>query len=255
MAAVDSAWGNQIVGPMPAAADTVEGVLLNNDLGPQPTAHGVCLYRELVGDTPPSALSDLVNAAYYADITIGAGAASTRFLCDWKGQFSVVCSRIEIRARSYAPRSGTYRRAVDLDDQPIQREIHGAFVGFGGWHSGKAPTFTGREVSIAASAVGAGVGYRIPVPKFGRRFFPRLSRYTSGGSSTPIQPDLEELFLSMDRPGGAGNGASGLLEFLSVDVIRNGIDIGDAVSVSIVAGNGSMPSGAYALTPMFELAL
>lgn len=249
----DVSWGNLISGRMPEAADTLLDVLINSDLGPQPAAHGVVLFREYEGglDNPSG------NAAFYADVTFGAGAASTNFLCDWRGQFSVVCQRIGIRARSFAPRTPPYDRGTASESYR-----HGAFLGFGGWHSGKPLSFTDYERVYDPTDDPSWVQV-VAVPKFARRFFPRLSVLVggveSGNAAQPAVPaDVETIQLGITR-GGQPQAKFSQCQFVSPEVLRDGLDVSDAAFVTLTFPQSApglpLIPRKYYYTPVFELAL
>lgn len=254
----DPSWGNQIIGPLPESVDDLSDVLINNNLGPQPAAHGVLLFRERATDAYPPATEPL-NAALYADVTIGAGAASTNFLCDWSGQFSVVCSEIQIRARSYAPRASAYSRGATVGGQLLERFKHGAFLGFGGWNAAKPLTLTQREIVLDNSVTSV---WNIAVPKFARRYFPRFGRVIgdpldveSPATSIPWwKADIETLQLSISRVGtNPDNNASA--QMLTVDRVHNGIDVSEASTLQLWTRTTGVLSTTHFLTSVFELAL
>jgi hypothetical protein len=256
-------WGNQIIGGMPAVENTLYDVVINSELGPEPAAHGILLFNELTSDGESAGAATQLNAAYYAEITIGGGAVTTTFLCDWRGQFSVVASKIEIRARSYAPSTfydygpGT----LGPTGVPLKRYRHGAIIGFGGWHAAQPMKYTGPEVLIDGDSVDP-VETRIAVPKFARRFYPRLGRAAIDGTITPWWPaDIQSIQMTTFRVGTTSSlGAFGsALAPLTLDIVRNGIDVADAGMIVLISNikNDARKglSSSYVLTPVFELSL
>jgi hypothetical protein len=256
-------WGNQIIGGMPATVGLLQDVVINSDLGPEPAAHGILLFQELTSDGVSSGAALQQNAAYYAEITIGGGAVTTTFLCDWRGQFAVVASKIEIRARSYAPSilfdygPGT----LGADGVPLKRYRHGAIIGFGGWHAAHPMRYTAPEVFIDGESTDP-VETRIAVPKFGRRFYPRLGRMALDGTLTPLWPaDIESIQMMLYRPGTTSSaGSFGDFQIpLTLDIVRNGIDVADADTIvltsNIKADGRPGLSSSYVVSPVFELAL
>ena len=259
----DISWGNQIIGGMPSTAGLLLDVVINHDLGPQPAAHGILLFHELTSDGESAGAATQLNAAYYAEITISAGAVATTFQCDWRGQFSIVASKVEIRARSYAPSTfydygpGT----LGADGVPLKRYRHGAVLGFGGWHAAQPLKYTGPEVFIDGGSL-VPVETRIAVPKFASRFFPRLGRAAEDGTITPIWPhDIESIQMMIFRGGttsSSGNFGSYQAP-LTLDILRNGIDVADAAAILLTSnikndGRAGLSSG-YVLSPVFELCL
>jgi hypothetical protein len=248
----DSAFGNQITGPMPEAFDSLEDVVVAADLGPQPAAHSVVLFREQLNAQPSATL----NAAYYAEVTFAGGAGLSSFLCDWRGQFSIVCSRLEVRARSYPPRTDLYNRGgLDGGGNPVDRFRHGAVVGYGGWSASKPLTFTASEWVFDPTDDISWVQV-IQVPRFGRRFFPRLGRVPGalGSAASPwYRADLESFALGITQVGGPP-GAVTQSEMLSVPVVRDGIDVSNAGYVTVTCAGAALATKYY-LASVFELGL
>jgi hypothetical protein len=259
----DISWGNQIIGGMPSADGALLDVVINSELGPEPAAHGILLFNELTSDGASAGVAIPQNAAYYAEITLGGGAVTTTFQCDWRGQFSVVANKIEIRARSYAPTTFVDYSPGTLGPSgtPLKRYRHGAILGYGGWHASQPITYTAPEVYIDGDSL-VPVETRIDVPKFARRFYPRLGRAAADGTLTPLWPfDIESFQLMLFRAGTTTNaGYYGDFQMpLTVDIVRDGIPVGDATAIVLTSnikndGRKGLSSG-YVLSSLFELGL
>jgi hypothetical protein len=240
----ESAWGNQIFGGVTGAPGTLQDVLINDDLGPLPTVHSILLFHDVV--TAPSG-----NLAYHAQITIGAGAVSTSFCCDWRGQFSVVCSRVAVRARTFQP------RIVAVAADPLERHRHGAILGWGQLHGSAPLSFTDADLIFSPLDDVSWV-QTIAVPKFARRFFPRFSKGIGPGSGVPAtlgwSAEIESFTLGLTRPGSVAANFS-QMHGVSAAIARDGIDVSDADYVTVTAALGLGLQSGYYLTPVFELAL
>jgi hypothetical protein len=217
-------------------------VLISGELGPEPAAHGVLLFSErLNGQT--------FLPSYQAEITLRAGIASTKFVCDWRGQFSVIAQQIEVRLLVVNP-------SVMEDDfwtQPTGLFKHGAAIGFGGWHAARPLTYTAKQQLLGGGSV------LVPVPAFARRFFPQLLHYSGAGHHWDTTGVVA--FQALDYANAAryrvtvytGNANPVSSALLTREVIERGIDVQGASAVGL-----SVPGTVYApllVQPVFELGL
>jgi hypothetical protein len=249
----DIQWGNQISGPF-AYPGTYVDVLSNLDLGSPPATHGVLLFNE--GNNFSQA-----NVAYYAEVTYGAGIASGSFLCDWTGQFALVCSRLTVRALAYQCRAGG-----DVYIGPDEPWKHGVMLGYGGWHSKRPLTFTGAERELKGTYVPVADGVSmVRVPRFARRWWPRLGLRVSapdapGDPAGVVAPYLlAGLTVELGGPNqsifSAGPSTSNAAYPVTMEMIRDGLDVTGVGTVSLRTISQAVGGQAFLYTPVFELSI
>lgn len=244
-------FGNQISGPIEPVGP-IE-VLDTQELGTEPAAHGLTLFREQTSIP----LVSTGTLAYHAEVTVFGGVATYKFLADWSGQAALVCSRLQVRAVPYYP------AGVDFAEEDLTTWKHGAMVGFGGWHAGRPLTLTlARLGSIGSSTVaGAGgqvvpVGTPIDVPVFGRRLFLRggVQPVDDGilYALTELAPvHLESIYFGR-TPIGCEWTRYADWQRLTPDLLRDGIDVTGMSRVTL--WTPGLPVDPR-FTPSFELAL
>lgn len=236
-------WSGEITGEALAFGENRD-VLYTGDLGPQPTAHTVLLAVEKTSSDGPGTFQALPT--YYAECTMKAGQYSARFLCDWRGQFAAVFQSLQVRALSYE----SLILASDLYSQPQGTFRHTVLVGYGGWNATRPLTYTMRQQEFDSGGAESG-SLVIQVPRFGRRFFPRLMHFNGDWDvpgavpSVPLNPArLSGISVKID---------AGYQGVLTEQQMMEGIDVHGASLIQLLARNDL--AATHLVTPVFELAL
>jgi hypothetical protein len=231
--------GNHIIGPMHLPDTDPIAVLDTQELGSEPSVHGLMLFRELLDAAVTG------DCAFYARVTVHAGNTSTSFLCDWSGQCALVCQRLQVEAVPYWTREDN-GGATD-PSAGSERYKHGAMVGFGGWHAARPMTFTGAERQINS------ITTPIDIPLFARRVFLRISRLVSVDPPWAPFYGFDQLGIRFKRtPFGRADSAYADDQILTPEHTVHGIDMSGVGALNITCRNAG-PS--LIVTPVFELGL
>lgn len=166
-------WGARRQGALPG--EGLEAEILSVPEFPIPQAVGVNLYRS-------DRQATLYNSDVKCRVVYGAGrSGQMTFDCDWRGGFTVHCTRLSVSAVGYKlPSVGAYQAATDV--------ILSATAGLNATRPAHPPTYTYLPEEVAASAI-----RQIEIPELARRVS-LITRYGTLGSAGDAP--LGQLFVS-----------------------------------------------------------
>ena len=227
---------------MPTTADAVQ-MLSNPQIEDHPQPVCVHLYRtnDFVETT-----QELANLDCRALIQYACGAsAGNSFICDWRGQFPLVCSSLIVSLVAYTPFSEVEGPIIDLTSS------FGVHLGLGAASGGNA-TFTSPTIPLALS----GDRSSLNIPKFARRYYP-LVAINNGTDDTGhaagrlmADADLDELAVEV----WTASSNLVLAARLTPEIMYGGLLL-PMHAARVVVANRTLTDSPYQVTHLFELAL